>query len=94
MRKYYDFIIQTDRSNRDAMKLMADILDWTERNEVYAYLDKMVPAKHEGKYANEFDIHLHLEEDEISYEKFKSWCDENADSLWAFHSYKVSETAE
>lgn len=89
MKRYHNFIIQTDRGNRDAMNLIAQIVDWTEKNKVYAYLGKIVPAKHESKYANEFDIHLHIEEDETSYNKFKAWCDENVDSLWAFHSYEV-----
>jgi hypothetical protein len=93
MKHYYDFVIQTDRGNRDAMKLLATIIDWTEKNQVYAYLNKMVPAKHEQEYANEFDIHLHIEDD-IGYEKFKFWCDNNANSLWAFHNYKVKVAAE
>jgi hypothetical protein len=91
MRHYYDFVIQTDRGNRDAMNLIAQIVDWTEKNQVTAFLNKVVPAQHEPEYANEFDIHLHIEDDEDAVQKFQAWCDENANSLWAFHSYKVSE---
>ena len=93
MRRYYDFVIQTDRGNRDAMNLIAHIVDWTEKNQVRAFLNKIVPAQHEPEYANEFDIHLHIEDDEDGVQKFKTWCDDNADSLWAFHSYKVKEAA-
>ena len=93
MRRYYDFVIQTDRGNRDAMMLISQIVDWTEKNKVLAYLHKIVPAQHEAEYANEFDIHLHIEDDEDGVQKFKTWCDDNADSLWAFHSYKMLEAA-
>ena len=94
MKQYYDFVIKTDRGNRDALKLVAQIVDWTEKNQVYAYLEKIVPAKHESKYANEFDIHLCIEKDNVAFNKFKDWCEENADSLWAFNSFTFEEAAE
>jgi hypothetical protein len=94
MRNYHDFVIQTDRGNRDAMKLVAEIVDWSEKHEVYVYLNKIVPADYESDYANEFDIHLRIENDTDAFDKFKNWCDENAGSLLAFHSVKVSEAAE